>query len=300
MAETMLKPMKGIILAGGSGSRLHPVTIAVSKQLLPVYDKPMIYYPISMLMLGGIREILLISTPTDLPAFQRLLGDGSRFGVTFQYAEQPFPGGLAQALLIGSTFLAGAGVCLALGDNIFFGNDLGELMRGCASGTTNGGRIFAYHVTDPERYGVVEFDGTGRAISLEEKPNAPRSAFAVPGLYFYGPEAVVDAASLKPSQRGELEITDLNRIYLARGALRVERLGRGVAWFDTGTQRSLLDASNFIAAVEERQGLKVACLEEIALTNGWISADNLRNHIVGAGKSVYVDYLRDLLARDTA
>jgi glucose-1-phosphate thymidylyltransferase len=289
--------MKGIILAGGSGTRLHPVTSAVSKQLLPVYDKPMVYYPLSTLMLGGIREVLIISTPHDLPLFRRLIGDGAKLGMNVVYAEQPEPRGLAESLIIGSDFIADLPVCLILGDNIFYGNELGSLMkRGVA--TTSGARVLAYHVREPEQYGVVEFDSAGKAISLEEKPKHPKSSYAVPGLYFYGAGAAAKARNLSPSPRGELEITDLNREYLDEGMLVVEKLGRGMAWFDTGTHRSLLDAANFIAAVEERQGLKVACLEELAWRNGWIGMEEVRVLADALGKSTYASYLTDILARD--
>lgn len=285
--------MKGIILAGGSGTRLHPVTAAVSKQLLPVYDKPMIYYPLSTLMLGGIRDVLLISTPHDLPLFRRLLQDGRQFGMNISYAPQEKPKGLAQAFHIGASFLNDSPACLILGDNIFYGNDLGDLMRR-GVGTTLGARVLAYHVRDPENYGVVQLDSQGRPVSLEEKPVAPNSSYAVPGLYFYARGAVENALNLKPSARGELEITDLNRTYLDRGTLEVEKMGRGMAWFDTGTHRSLLDAANFIAAVEERQGLKVACLEEIAMHNGWIGIDEIRYQVTAMGKSSYAAYLSEL------
>jgi glucose-1-phosphate thymidylyltransferase len=286
--------MKGIVLAGGAGTRLHPVTSVVSKQLLPVYDKPMVYYPLSMLMLGEIRDVLIISTPHDLPSFRQLLGDGSRFGMRISYAMQERPAGLAEAFLIGADFLAGAPACLVLGDNIFYGNDLGDLMRRGAA-LTSGARILAYRVKDPARYGVVVIGTDGRALSLEEKPRNPKSSFAVPGLYFYDSTVVMRAAELVPSARGELEITDLNRSYLASSDLEVERLGRGVAWFDTGTQRSLLDAANFVAAIEERQGLKVACLEEIAWRNGWIGTSDISDQLMQMGKSSYADYLSELI-----
>jgi glucose-1-phosphate thymidylyltransferase len=282
--------MRGIVLAGGSGTRLHPVTRVVSKQLLPVYDKPMIYYPLSLIMLAGIREVLIISTPRDLPFYQELFGDGSRFGLSLSYAEQPSPDGLAQAFIIGREFVAGGPACLVLGDNILFGTGLSGLLRGCAQ-VTRGARIFGYEVRDPERYGVVEFDESGRAISLEEKPKKPRSSYAVPGLYFYGPDVCDLAAALAPSERGELEITDLNRLYLERGELTVEVLSRGFAWLDAGTHKSLLEASNFIEAIEERQGLKVGCLQEIAWSNGWITLDALRKEARDAGKGSYGTYL---------
>ena len=289
--------MKGIILAGGSGTRLHPLTRVVSKQLLPIYDKPMIYFPLSTLMLAGIREVLVISTPEDLPLFRRLLGDGSRLGMRFAYAEQPRPDGLAQAFIIGREFLAASPAALVLGDNLFYGQGFTGTVQEAAKLET-GARIFAYQVKDPQRYGVVEFDGAGRAISLEEKPAKPRSSFAVPGLYFYGPDVCDLAAGLRPSARGELEITDLNRLYLEQGRLTVSQFGRGLAWFDTGTHRSLLDASTFIAAIEERQGLKVACLEEIAWRNGWITADQVRTEAEHMAKSGYGEYLLALLAQE--
>ncbi|HVE39388.1 MAG TPA: glucose-1-phosphate thymidylyltransferase RfbA [Planctomycetota bacterium] len=289
--------MKGIILAGGAGTRLHPLTRVVSKQLLPVYDKPMIYYPLSVLMLAGLREVLIISTPHDLPAFRNLLGDGRSLGMTFSYAEQPRPEGLAQAFLIGREFLAGGPACLILGDNLFYGHGLTETIQEAAK-LQRGARIFAYRVRDPERYGVVEFDAAGKALSIEEKPKAPRSNYAVPGLYFYDKEVCSVAASLRPSARGELEITDLNRQYLSRETLQVSMMGRGIAWLDTGTPRSLIEAGTFIEAIEERQGLKVACLEEIAWQNGWIGEQEVRAAAESMGKSTYAAYLHGLLKSD--
>ena len=286
--------MKGILLAGGAGSRLHPATLAVSKQLLPVYDKPMVYYPLSTLMLAGIREVLLISTPQDTPRFQQLLGDGSRWGLALSYAVQPSPDGIPQALLIGRTFLAGEECALMLGDNIFYGNELTTMLERAAS-LRSGATVFAYPVTDPERYGVVEFDATGRALGLEEKPKVPRSRHAVTGLYFYDRHAPEHAAQLRPSPRGELEITDLNRLYLERGELEVVALGRGMAWLDTGTHDSLLEASQFIQTIEKRQGLKVACPEEIAWRQGWIDDAALEALAGALGKSGYGDYLRSVL-----
>lgn len=277
---------KGIVLAGGSGTRLHPVTVAVSKQLLPVYDKPMVYYPLSVLMLAGIREVLIITTPEDRPAFERLLGDGSRWGLSLSYAEQPSPDGLAQAFLIGAEFLAGAPCCLVLGDNILFGHGLPEaLLR--AGGRDEGATVFGYRVEDPERYGVVAFDETGRATSIEEKPAKPRSSWAVIGLYFYDGSVVERARALKPSPRGELEITDLNNLYLADGALQVERLGRGFAWFDAGTHDSLLEASEFVRVLQSRQGQLIASPEEIAYLAGWIGAEALEAQAQGLAKTRY-------------
>ena len=286
--------MKGIILAGGSGTRLHPVTQAVSKQLLPVYDKPMVYYPLSALMLAGIRDILLISTPEDTPRFEQLLGDGSKWGLTLHYAVQPSPDGLAQAFLIGREFLAGEGCCLVLGDNIFYGHDFARTLREAAAHQT-GATVFAYPVLDPERYGVVEFDAQRRAVSLEEKPLKPKSRYAVTGIYFFDAQVVGVAENLKPSPRGELEITDVNRWYLERGQLRTEVLGRGIAWLDTGTHDSLLEASNFIHTLEHRQGLKVACPEEIAFRLGYIDAEQLKALAGKIAKSTYGKYLLRIL-----
>ncbi len=286
--------MRGIILAGGSGTRLHPITHVVSKQLLPVYDKPMIYHPLSTLMTAGIREVLFISTPRDLPMFRELFGDGSQLGMRLDYAEQPSPDGLAQAFIIGDDFIGDGPVSLCLGDNIFYGHGFVHTLETMQE-LTEGAMVFAYYVNDPERYGVIEFDSAGTAISLEEKPVEPKSHYAVPGLYAYGPDVVTYAKALKPSPRGELEITDLNRIYLEEGRLSVNRLSRGVAWLDTGTNRSLIEASQFVQAIEERQGLKIACIEEIAWRQGWIGATQVEQAIDRMGKSTYAEYLRTLL-----
>lgn len=285
--------MKGIVLAGGAGTRLHPVTLGVSKQLLAVYDKPMIYYPVSVLMLAGIREILIITTPEDQPAFQRLLGDGSRYGVEFSYAVQPRPEGLAQAFLIGKEFIGKDNVALILGDNIFYGAHLSTLVRAAAA-KKEGATVFGYYVCDPERFGVVEFDENGKAVSIEEKPQVPKSNYAVTGLYFYDNDVISIAENIKPSARGELEITDVNNAYLRRGKLHVETLGRGYAWLDTGTCESMMDAANFIRTIETRQGLQVACLEEIAFENKWLSAETLRVGIQDMLKTGYGQYLMRL------
>lgn len=284
---------KGIILAGGSGTRLHPATQVISKQLLPVYDKPMIYYPLSILMLAEIQEILIISTPQDIGRFEQLLGDGSQWGIKLFYAVQASPDGLAQAFLIGEEFLAGSPACLILGDNMYYGSGMTELLISAQQG--NGATVFAYQVSDPERYGVVEFDANNRAISLEEKPSQPKSDFAVTGLYFYDEHVVANAKQVKPSARGELEITDLNKIYLDQGKLNVVTMKRGFAWLDTGTHDSLLEASNFIQTVEHRQGIKIACLEEIALLKGWLSKEQIREKVKTMGKSTYAEYLRRLV-----
>jgi glucose-1-phosphate thymidylyltransferase len=281
---------KGIVLAGGNGTRLHPITLGASKQLLPIYDKPMIYYPLSVLMLAGIRDILVISTPDDLPGFRRMLGDGGRFGVRLQYAEQPRPEGLAQAFIVGADFIGADHVCLVLGDNIFYGHHFSETLR-VAVERERGATIFGYHVTDPERFGVVEFDAGRRVVSIEEKPAKPRSRYAVPGLYFYDNDVIAIARGILPSQRGELEITDVNRAYLARGDLHVELLGRGFAWLDTGTHESLLEAGMFVQAVEHRQGLKIACLEEIGYHNGWLTREQLATEGQALGRTGYGQYL---------
>jgi glucose-1-phosphate thymidylyltransferase len=288
--------MKGIILAGGRGTRLHPITLAVSKQVLPVYDKPMVYYPLSMLMLAGIRDILIISTPEDLPLFRRLLGSGQNWGLQFSYAEQAEPRGLADAFIIGETFIGENPVCLILGDNIFFGQGLSDLLRQAVQ-LQEGAMVFAYPVRDPQRYGVIEFDNRGRAISLEEKPASPRSNFAVPGLYFYDQRVVSFTKALKPSARGEIEITDLNKTYLDLGQLRVQQLGRGIAWLDAGTHESLLQAANFIQTVQERQGIMISCPEEIAYRKGYIDVEQLR-HLALATNNQYGAYLLRLLEGD--
>lgn len=282
--------MKGIVLAGGAGTRLHPITRGVSKQLLAVYDKPMVFYPISVLMLAGIRDILIITTPEDQPNFQRLLEDGARFGVRFSYAVQPTPGGLAQAFLIGKDFIGGESVCLVLGDNIFYGANLAALLCRAAN-RESGATVFGYYVCDPERFGVVEFDRNGHAVSIEEKPANPKSNYAVTGLYFYDNDVVSIAETIRPSARGELEITAVNNAYLERGKLHVEKLGRGYAWLDTGTYESMLDAGNFIRTIETRQGLQVACLQEIAFNNGWMTAEEVRASVADMLKTEYGQYL---------
>lgn len=289
--------MKGIVLAGGSSARLQPITLGVSKQMLPVYDKPMVYYPLSVLMLAGIRDILLISTPVDLPLYKRLLGDGSQFGVRLQYIEQPSPDGLAQAFLIGEEFIGKDSVCLVLGDNIFHGQHFTEKLQRAAA-HEGGATVFGYWVSDPERFGVVEFDGKGRAVSIEEKPVQPKSNYAVTGLYFYDNDVVEIARVVKPSARGELEITAVNNAYLERGDLRVEKLGRGFAWLDTGTHDSLLEASQYVQTIERRQGLKVACLEEIGYHNGWISREVLVAQAKALGQTAYGQYLLRLAGEE--
>ena len=291
--------MKGIVLAGGSGTRLHPITRGVSKQLLPVYDKPMVYYPLSTLMLAGIRDVLVISTPDDLPSFERLLGDGARLGISIHYAAQPRPEGIAQAFLIGRDFIGQDGVALALGDNVFHGHGLGQTLESAASGGP-GATVFGYRVSDPERYGVVEFDAAGHVLSIEEKPRKPRSQYAVVGIYFYDDQIVDIAASLTPSARGEIEITAVNLHYLAHKRLRVELLGRGIAWLDTGTHESLLQASEYIHAVQERQGLMVACIEEIAFRRGWIDRERLDMLGRELNKSAYGGYLQKIAAEESA
>ena len=291
---THVKKQKGIILAGGSGTRLHPITLAASKQLLPVYDKPMIYYPLSVLMLAGIREVLIISTPVDLPGFQRMLGDGSQFGIRISYARQPSPDGLAQAFIIGEDFIGDDNVALVLGDNIFYGQHFTDKLASAVA-RQQGATIFAYHVNDPERFGVVAFDSDGKVTSIEEKPKAPKSRYAITGLYFYDNDVIKIAKTIKPSARGELEITDINNAYLARGDLNVSLLGRGFAWLDTGTHDALLEAGQFVQTIELRQGLKVACLEEVAYRRGWISAEGLQQQASALIKTGYGQYLQKVL-----
>jgi glucose-1-phosphate thymidylyltransferase len=292
-----MKKYKGILLAGGSGTRLHPITLGVSKQSLPVYDKPMIYYPLSVLMLAGIQEVLIISTPTDLPGFQRMLGDGSQFGIKLSYAVQPSPDGLAQAFIIGADFIGDDNVCLVLGDNIFYGQSFTQTLAN-ATAREKGATVFGYYTADPERFGVVEFDGNGKAISIEEKPKKPKSNYAVTGLYFYDNDVVEIAANIKPSPRGELEITDVNNEYLHRGDLNVSVLGRGFAWLDTGTHDALLEAGHFVQTIEKRQGLKVACLEEIAFQKGWVTRDQVALQAESLSKTGYGQYLARLIAGD--
>ena len=291
--------MKGIVLAGGSGTRLHPITRGVSKQMLPVYDKPMIYYPLSVLMLAGIRDVLVISTPHDLPSYQNLLGDGSDFGIDLSFAEQPSPDGLAQALTIGEHFIGGDSVCLVLGDNIFFGYGFSAMLREAAARQV-GATVFGYHVNDPQRFGVLDFDSNGKAISIEEKPATPKSNFAVTGLYFYDNRVVEIAKSIRPSSRGELEITDVNQAYLEAGDLNVQLMGRGFAWLDTGTHDSLMEAGQFVQTIEHRQGLKVACLEEIGFRNGWLSAERLHAQADALGATGYGQYLHRVLESEAA